>query len=440
MFLATTIPKGSGPLVGVRVVDLTANVMGPYCTQIMADMGADVIKIEPPEGDATRYISVGPVPGLSGVFVNVNRGKRSIVLDLRSDTGRTALRALIDGADVFIHSMRSKAIAKLGFAYRDVATLNPSIVYANCYGYSRRGPYGDMPAYDDTIQAATGLPAVQQLLTGEASYVGTIMADKVAGLTAFYATTLALFHRERTGEGQEVEVGMFETMAAFMLVEHANGALFTPALGPAHYPRAVARNRRPHRTKDGYVSALVYNDKHWASFVEAVRPPWASDEFATLEQRARQIDRIYALLASTFKERTTREWLHLLGELGIPAAPLRTPDDLLNDPHLKAMGFFESVDSSHGPIRFPGIPTWFSRTRGRVAGPAPKLGEHTREVLEELGLESTKPEAPRRRIGGRRTDEVSSTPSPRARTADARRRKLGTSEAAHAAGGPRRTR
>jgi crotonobetainyl-CoA:carnitine CoA-transferase CaiB-like acyl-CoA transferase len=225
-----THKKGAGPLSGVRVIDLTAMVMGPYCTQIMADMGADVIKIEAPEGDNTRYISVGPVPGMSGVFVNVNRGKRSVVLDLRSQAGQTALRGLVQRADVFIHSMRAKAIAKLGFGYADVAAINPSIIYTNCYGYSRRGPDKDLTAYDDTIQAECGLPAVQQMLTGEPNYVGTIMADKVAGMTALYATVMALFHRERTGEGQEVEVGMFETMATFMLVEHANGAMFTPPL------------------------------------------------------------------------------------------------------------------------------------------------------------------------------------------------------------------
>lgn len=267
----------SGPLAGVRVVDLTAMVMGPYCTQIMADMGADVIKVEPPQGDDTRYISVGPAPGMSGVFVNVNRGKRGVSLDLKSDSGQTAMRALIAGADVFIHSMRAKAIGRLGLSYADVAAINPAIVYTNCYGYGRRGPKRDLPAYDDTIQAACGLPAVQQQLTGEANYVGTILADKVAGLTALYATMMALFHRERTGEGQEVEIGMFEAVASFMLVEHANGAMFEPALGPAIYPRTVAPNRRPYRTSDGYIAALIYNDKHWAAFIRAVRPPWASD-------------------------------------------------------------------------------------------------------------------------------------------------------------------
>ena len=295
----------TGPLAGVRVIDLTAMVMGPYCTQIMADMGADVIKVEPPEGDNTRYISVGPAPGMSGVFVNVNRGKRSIVLDLQTDAGARALRALVETADVFIHSMRAKAIAKLGFGYDDVAAINPAIVYTNCYGYGRRGPDRDRPAYDDTIQAECGLPAVQQQLTGEADYVGTIMADKVAGLTALYATMMALFHRERTGEGQEVEVAMFETMASFMLVEHANGALFDPPLGPAVYPRTVAPNRRPYRTSDGHIAALIYNDKHWNAFMDAVRPPWASELYSTLEQRAHQIDTVYGLVAETMKERST---------------------------------------------------------------------------------------------------------------------------------------
>jgi crotonobetainyl-CoA:carnitine CoA-transferase CaiB-like acyl-CoA transferase len=379
--------KGSGPLAGVRVVDLTAMVMGPYCTQIMADMGADVIKIEPPAGDNTRYISVGPAPGMAGVFVNVNRGKRSVVLDLRSDDGKIALRRLIEKADVFIHSMRSKAIASLGFSYDKVAAVNPAIIYTNCYGYSRRGPDKDLTAYDDTIQAECGLPAVQQMLTGKADFVGTIMADKVAGLTTLYATMMALFHRERTGEGQEVEVGMFETMASFMLVEHANGAMFSPPLGPAIYPRAVAPNRRPYKTKDSYIAALVYNDKQWAAFVGAVRPTWASDPgFATLELRARQIDTVYRLLGETFKERTTGEWLKLLQGLDIPAAPLRTPAELFDHPHLNAVGFFETVDSPSGPVRFPGVPTWFSHTPGRVAGTAPALGAHTAQVLQELGI------------------------------------------------------
>lgn len=373
-----------GPLQSVRVIDLTAMVMGPYCTQIMADMGADVIKVEPPQGDDTRYVSVGPAPGLSGVFVNVNRGKRSIVLDLRTEAGKANLRDLIAEADVFIHSMRAKAIARLGFGYDDVVKISPRIVYTNCYGYGRRGPEADRPAYDDTIQAECGLPAVQEQLTGEATYVGTIMADKVAGLTALYATMMALFHRERTGEGQEVEVSMFETMAAFMLVEHANGAMFDPPLGPAVYPRTVAPNRRPYETKDGHIAALIYNDKHWNAFIDAVQPPWNRPEYATLEARAGQIDTVYGLVAQTLKERTTAEWLDLFDDLEIPAAPIHTPDALFDHPHLNAVGLFETVDTAYGPVRFPGVPTWFSKTPGHVRGFAPELGADTDDVLAEV--------------------------------------------------------
>jgi crotonobetainyl-CoA:carnitine CoA-transferase CaiB-like acyl-CoA transferase len=379
--------ESQGPLAGIRVLDLTAVVMGPYCTQIMADMGADVIKVEPPAGDNARYISVGPAPGMSGVFVNVNRGKRSVVLDLTTEDGKAALRKLIAGADVFIHSMRARAVAKLGFGYDDVAAINPAIIYTNCYGYSRRGPEADRPAYDDVIQAQSGLAAVQQLLTGETTYVGTIVADKVGGLTALYATMMALFHRERTGEGQEVEVSMFETMATFLLVEHANGAMFTPPLGPAVYPRTVARDRKPYPTKDGHVAVLIYNDKHWNAFVSAVKPAWISqygEAFASLEQRAKQIDVMYGLIAQTLLERTTAEWLELFRELEIPAAAIQTPDELFDDPHLNAVGLFETVDTPHGPVRFPGVPTWFSRTPGRVAGPAPELGADTADVLADL--------------------------------------------------------
>jgi crotonobetainyl-CoA:carnitine CoA-transferase CaiB-like acyl-CoA transferase len=378
--------QGKGPLAGIRVIDLTSVVFGPYATQIMADMGADVIKVEPPAGDNTRYITAAPAPGMSGIYVNVNRGKRSLMLDLTRERDKAVLRALIATADVFIHSMRGKAIARLGFSYDDVKAIRPDIVYTNCYGYSRRGPEADQPAYDDTIQAECGITHVQQLMNGEPGFVATIMADKVAGLHALHATTMALFHRERTGEGQEVEVTMFEAMTSFMLVEHANGMLFDPPLTPAHYHRAVEKNRRPYRTKDGYIAALVYNDKHWNAFMEAVQPAWASEEFSTLEKRTKQIGRVYALLGETFLERTTQEWLDLLRSLNIPAARPRSTDELFENEQLNAIGFFETIDTPQGPTRFPGVPTWFSATPGKVAGPAPMLGQHNAELLAELGL------------------------------------------------------
>lgn len=379
----------SGPLAGLRVVDLTSVVFGPYATQIMADMGAEVIKVEPPEGDNTRWITKGPVSGMGGIYVNVNRGKRGLMLDLRQEQDRDVLRRLIATADVFIHSMRGSAIRKLGFDYEAVRAIRPDIIYTNCYGYSRRGPEGDKPAYDDTIQAECGIPHVQGLMNGEPGYVATIMADKVAGLHALYATMMALYHRERTGgrgagEGQEVEVTMFEAMTSFMLVEHANGAMFTPPTTPAHYHRAVEPNRRPYKTKDGYIAALVYNDKHWSAFVESVQPEWATEEFSTLEKRARQIGRVYGLLGETFLTRTTQEWLDTLRGLHIPCAPLRTTDELFDNEHLNAIGFFEDVETEQGPVRFPGVPTWFSATPGKVRGAAPSLGQDNASVLKDL--------------------------------------------------------
>jgi crotonobetainyl-CoA:carnitine CoA-transferase CaiB-like acyl-CoA transferase len=379
-----TQETAQGPLAGIRVVDLTSVVFGPYATQIMADMGAEVFKVEPPAGDNTRWITTGPVPGMGGIYVNVNRGKRGLMLDLRQEADRATLRALIATADVFIHSMRGQAIAKLGFDYEAVRAIRPDIVYTNCYGYSRRGPEGDKPAYDDTIQAECGIPHVQGLMNGEPGYVATIMADKVAGLHALYATMMALFHRQRTGEGQEVEVTMFEAMSSFMLVEHANGAMFTPPTTPAHYHRAVEPNRRPYKTQDGYVAALVYNDKHWDGFTAAVSPPWASEEFSTLEKRAKQIGRVYGLLGETFLTRTTQQWLDTLRALHIPCARLQTTDELFDNAQLNAIGFFEEVETPQGPVRFPGVPTWFSATPGKVRGPAPMLGQDNEAVLSEL--------------------------------------------------------
>ncbi len=380
----------SGPLAGIRVIDLTSVVFGPYATQVMADMGADVIKVEAPAGDNTRYITQGPEPAMGGIHVNVNRGKRSVVLDLTDPEDQEALRRLVATADVFIHSMRGKAIAKLGFSYEAVKAIKPDIIYTNCYGYSRRGPEADQPAYDDTIQAECGITHVQGLMNGEPGFVATIMADKVAGLHALYATMMALFHRERTGEGQELEVTMFEAMASFMLVEHANGRLFDPPTTPAHYHRAVEQNRRPYKTQDGYVAALIYNDKHWAAFMERVQPDWNAPEFATLELRARQIGRVYGLLGETFLTRTTQEWLDMLRELGIPVAPLRSTDELFDNAQLNDIGFFEKIESDYGTLTYPGVPTWFSATPGKVAGPAPRLGEHTAEVLGEVGLPRVK--------------------------------------------------
>ena len=265
-----------GPLAGIRVLDLTATLMGPYCTQILADMGADVIKVESPYGDTTRYLPDGRKPGMSGMFVNLNRGKRSIVLDLKSEGGREILAALTRKCDVFVHSMRFEAVKRLQLSYDDVKQISADVVYANLYGYSRQGPYAEWPAYDDTIQGISGLAMLQAEVMGEPRYVPTVMADKVAGLTAAYAVVMALFHRERTGEGQEIEIGMFETMVSFLLVEHIGGSLFDPPIADPTYRRAVTPHRRPYKTADGYVSVLIYNDKQWARFVTIAGAPRAA--------------------------------------------------------------------------------------------------------------------------------------------------------------------
>lgn len=380
--------SGGGPLAGIRVLDLTATLMGPYCTQILCDMGAEVIKVEGPAGDTTRYLQAGTKPGMSPMFVNLGRGKRSVVLDLKTDGGREALAVLARDSDVFVHSMRFDAIQRLGLAYENIVRIREDIVYANLYGYSRGGPYAGWAAYDDTIQGISGLAMLQAEIGGEPRYVPTVMADKVAGLTAAYAIAMALFHRERSGEGQEVEIAMFETMVSFLLVEHVGGALHDPPTGEPVYRRAVAPQRRPYRTADGYVSVLIYSDKQWSRFVSIAGSPTQllDPRFATFESRAAHIDDVYATLATVMPARRTDEWIELLQDAGIPAVPLRSLRELMHDPHLEQTGFFVKAQTKEGPLRFPGIPTVFSKTPGHIRDAGPRLGEHTVEVLREAGI------------------------------------------------------
>ncbi|WP_027284907.1 CaiB/BaiF CoA transferase family protein [Rubritepida flocculans] len=380
--------RGFGALAGLKVLDLTQVLMGPFCTQILADHGAEVIKVEGPEGDTTREVPLLAAPREGAMFLNLNRGKRGIALDLKKPAARAALLRLAEGADVFIHSMRAEAIARLGLTYAEVGAANPRIVYANVYGFSRRGPYAPWAAYDDIIQAISGMAGIQARMQGAPSYSGTLVADKVSGLTVLYAILMALLHRARTGEGQEIEVGMFETMANFVLTDHINGALFDPPRGPPVYPRAASPQRRPYRTKDGWIAALVYTDKQWRAFLDlAGHPDWAKDpRFASFKGRSQHVDECYGHVAETLTTRTTAEWLEGFARAGIPAAPVNDTEGLLRDPHLAATGFFIEQETRHGRMRFPGMPAWFSRTPGRVEGPAPAHGQDGRAVLEEAGF------------------------------------------------------
>ena len=382
----------SGPLHGIRIVELTSVVLGPWACQILADMGADVIKVEAPRGDSNRSLGAAHHVGMAALYLTCNRNKRSIVLDLKNPDARAALRRLTDRADVFVHNNRPQAMRKLGLEYSDLKSSNPRLIYCGAYGYSKRGPYGTLGALDDSIQAASGIASLNQQVIGEPRYMPTIVADKTTALTAVYAVTAALFHRERSGKGQEIEVPMFETMVHFVMAEHLWGMTFVPPLGAPGYTRLMSKHRKPYRTRDGYIALLPYLDSHWEIFCRKVgREDLLSDpRFTTLADRVRHIDDTYGTTAEIMGTRTTREWLELFRTTSIPAQSVNTLEDLVTDPHLEATGFWHQVPHpTEGTLRMPGFPVDFAATSVDVTRRhAPRLGEHTREILEELGLRS----------------------------------------------------
>ena len=380
----------SGPLAGVTVIDLTAVVLGPLTTQILGDLGADVIKIEPPEGDIMRAGGATRHPGMGSVYLALNRNKRSVVLDLKQPAGAAVLRRLIKDADVVIHNMRAAAIARLGFDYDAVKAINPHIVYCAAYGFSEHGPYRDYPAYDDLIQARAGIAALSQAHSPAPHFAPTLIADKTVGLTAVYAVLAALFHRERTGAGQSIEVPMFETMVAFTLAEHLGGLTFEPPLGKAGYARLLAPDRRPHRTTDGHVAILPYTTRHWRDFFAlAERPELADDpRFADPTARNRHIGEIYAVLAELVAMRSTQFWLDGCQRADIPAAPVNPLEALPSDPHLAAVGLFaHTAHPTEGAILELRPPVAFGATPASLRRPAPRLGADTASVLREHGYD-----------------------------------------------------
>lgn len=395
---------------GVRIVDLTTVIFGPYATQMLADYGADVIKVEAPGGDSTRHSGATREPGMGSLFLGANRNKRSVVLDLKQPAARQALLALVDEADVFIHNVRPQKLAPLGLDEATLRARNPRLVYVGLHGFGSEGPYAGLPAYDDVVQASSGAADLVARQTGEAGYFPTVAADKVSAHMAVHAVLAALFQRERSGRGQFVEVPMFECMASFLLVEHFYSrhlAAEAPADAAEHpgrdagaappaavprdalgYPRAVDRWRRPYRTRDGHVCLMPYTDAQWQRFfAELGRPDLAADpRFADITQRTRHVAVLLAEVGALVAQRVTAHWLALGRRLDIPCAPVRRLEELEHDPHLRAVGFFAELPAGDGQAyRFTRPPVRLADSPGVMRRP-PRLGEHTAEVLCSLPL------------------------------------------------------
>ena len=379
----------SGPLAGIRVVDLTLAVLGPLATQLLGDMGADVIKIETPQGDPTRQIGPERHPGMAAYFLNVNRNKRSVVLDLKQAPAREALLRLAETADVFVHNMRLGAAARLGLDYAALKARNPRIVYAAATGFKEDGRWRDRPSFDDVIQGESGLAALNGGVGGEPRYVPMAVCDKVCGHALAAAIAMALFCRERTGEGQAVHVPMLETMVAFNLVDHLwHGVLAEPEKGLG-YPRMLTPYRRPFPTRDGHICILATTDLQWRHLFAALdRPELIEDaRFSTIARRTANIDALYQIVTERMRLRDTAEWRRRLDEFDVPNGDVNGLEGLPDDPYLRDTGFFEPVEHpSEGHMLTMAIPTRFAGTPGDSwRRPPPRLGEHTAEVLREIG-------------------------------------------------------
>jgi crotonobetainyl-CoA:carnitine CoA-transferase CaiB-like acyl-CoA transferase len=375
----------TGPLKGLRILDLTTVLFGPFGTQTLGDWGAEIIKVESLTGDTWRTSGVFRNRGMSGQFMAANRNKRSIAVDLKHSDGKEVLRRLIPTADALVSNIRPAGLARLGFSYEACRELNPRIVYASAVGFGQDGPWRARPAFDEIIQAASGFASAMGT-DDEPAFVPSLIGDKICGMALTSAVTAALLHRERTGEGQMVEVPMLETLAAFNSIEMFGGMSFEPPTGPAGYKRMKAR--RPVRTRDGWMTMLPYSGANWCAFFEAVGHPECIEEFTVRDPvaRARNIDRIYERMREIGPTKTTAEWEALLLSIDVPHTAFARLSEVTEQPHLKAVGLFQELDHpSEGIIRQARPPTRFSASPAGVHRLAPLLGEHTREVLRELG-------------------------------------------------------
>ena len=379
----------NGPLDGVRVIDMTSLGMGPLAAQILGDHGADVIKVEAPAGDAFRHVLPQGSPGMSHAFIQFNRNKRSLAIDLKSAAGGEAFRRLLKTADIVLSNLRPSAMKGLGLDYESLRAIKPDIIFCACYGYSERGPYAGRPAADDTIQAMSGLADLQRMASGTLQFVASVVADKAVGLALVNAVLAAVIHRMKTGRGQAIEVPMFETMVAFVMPEHVAGRSFEPARGEAGYSRIVNPERRPYATKDGYLCVLPYTTAQWIRFFRLIgRHDLADDKrLADPVERSSRFRELYGVIDKAMPQRTTEEWIDALLANDIMFGKVNSPDDLLADPHLVALDMFPLVEHpSEGTLRLIGFPISFSETPNRLRRLPPNLGQHSREILGELGF------------------------------------------------------
>jgi crotonobetainyl-CoA:carnitine CoA-transferase CaiB-like acyl-CoA transferase len=379
-----------GPLEGVRIVDLTSVVVGPLATQILADHGADVIKIESPKGDLGRTIGgLGVTPGMGPKFLHLNRNKRSLVLDLKKPAGYDALMKLIAKADVLVWNVRPDSMARMKLSYDDVKAVNPKIIYCGMFGFGQGGRYRQKPAYDSIIQGSAGVAALYHRAAGEPRYLPMVMADKTVGLIAVQMMLMALFARERTGEGQSIEIPMFENMVAFVMSEHMYMRTFDPPRGSTGDPRLLDPQAKPMQTKDGYICISANTNAQAFAFFDAVgRPELKTDpRFDSVASRFRNVGEYFRIRAEALKEKTTAEWLAIFDACDVPAMPYHTLDTLLDDPHLADVGFFEKIEHpTEGPIVNIGLPNKLSHGARSDFRPAPKIGQDSVEILREIGL------------------------------------------------------
>ncbi len=376
----------AGPLTGVRIVDLTTVIMGPSATQILGDLGANVIKIEAASGDSMRNIGPMRSPGMGPLFLQANRNKRGIVLDLKSPAGSDKLKELIAGADVLVSNIRPQALARLGLDYKAASKINPSIIYCAAVGYGQGGPYAGEAVYDDLMQAASGLSGMFQRVDGKPRYAPVNLCDRVVGLYTVIAIQAALYHRQVTGEGQEVEVPMFETMADFVLSDHIGGRAFAPPIGETGYARLLSRIRGPYATSDGYVAVVVYTDAHWRKFSAMIGRPSLIDEderLRDMQTRTTHAEVAGQVLADELARKSTEEWLAAFHSQDIPACRVNSVEDLFDNPHLRAVGFFREMEHpTEGALTVARPALNFSRTPLEIRYLAPRLGEHN----EDFGL------------------------------------------------------